>query len=231
MQVPHTPASSVIDLLLEKLPALLADSHTASDGLHLQDVLADSQTTSDGLQGVLDALSNALRRRYWNKELREDAALSACRSLIRRHRLGVYLDEDPERLAGILLDIAAEKARRDASIARRERPGLIEDREARGRTALEEDVLAEEDELMNKVALQMIERIRALLKKPGHRHIFDYFLKKQRGTECPTQQEIADQVGYTVRTVGRVWKRCENLWTKWVEDARHILAEMDANLD
>jgi hypothetical protein len=218
----HPTPHSLTDQMFDSLQVFLTDS-------------ADSPEAHGQLDALLDLLADALRRHSWNPTLREDAAHSALITFLRRVRGGEYDGSDPRGLAGILLGIAADKARRDVRVAQHERPGLPSDRPAGVRTPLEVAISLEEQtqqtELVRRqreLARQLIEEIRARMKNKLHRDIYKHFLACQRGTSRLTQEQIGAQVGCSVRTVGRIWNILRKLWTAWATDA-HLLLDGTAD--
>jgi hypothetical protein len=203
-------AHSLTDLLFDQLQVFLTDS-------------ADSPAAERQLENLLDLLGDALRRHSWNASLRQEAARSALGSFLRRFKAGEYDGRDPRGLAGILLGIAADKARRDVRVARHERPGLLSDPSAGAQTPLDEAVGQEEEAQQRELARRLIEKIRATMKNRLHRDIYKHFLAWQRGTSRLTQKQIGEQVGCSARTVRDVWQRLEDLWAAWANDARRLL--------
>jgi hypothetical protein len=203
-------AHSLTDLLFDRLQVFLTDS-------------ADTPTAHGQLESLLDLLGDALRRHSWNASLREEAARSALFSFLARFRAGEYDGRDPHGLAGILLGIAADKARRDIQVARHERPGLLSDPSAGARTPLDEAIVWEEEARQRELAQRMMEKIRATMKNKLHRDIYKHFLAWQRGTSRLTQEQIGAQVGCSARTVRRTWETLEGLWSAWANDARRLL--------
>ena len=203
--IPH----SLTDLLFDRLQVFLTDS-------------ANSPAAHGQLDSLLDLLADALRRHSWNASLREEAARSALFSFLLHFGASEYDGRDPRSLAGILLGIAADKARRDIRVAQHERPGLLSDPPAEVRTPLDEAIGQEEEpqqrELARKqreLARQLIEKIRARMKNKLHRDIYKHFLAWQRGTSRLTQKQIGAQVGCSARTVRRTWETLEGLWAAW----------------
>jgi hypothetical protein len=203
-------AHSLTDLLFDRLQVFLTDP-------------ADGPVAPCQLDSLLDLLGDALRRHSWNASLREEAARSALITFLRRLRAGAYDGRDPHGLAGILLGIAADKARRDIRVARHERPGLLSDPSARVRTPLDEDIGQEEEARQRELARRLIGKIRATMKNQLHRDICKHFLAWQRGSSRLTQEQIGAQVGCSARTVRRVWETLEGLWTAWASDACRLL--------
>ena len=211
--IPH----SLTDLLFDRLQVFLTDS-------------ADSPEAHGQLDGLLDLLGDALRRHSWNASLREEAARSALISFLRRVGDGEYDGRDPRGLAGILLKIAADKARRKKKDAQQERPGLPSDPPAGVPTPLNEAISQEEEtrqreleSLQKGLARQLIKKIRARMENKLHRDIYKHFLAWQRGTSHLTQKQIGAQVGCSARTVRRTWQTLERLWDAWASDARRLL--------
>jgi hypothetical protein len=203
-------AQSLTDLLFDRLQVFLTDS-------------ADSPAACCQLDSLLDLLGDALRRHSWNTSLRQEAARSALGSFLRRFRAGEYDGRDPHGLAGVLLGIAADTARRDIRVARHERPGLLGDPSATVQTPLDEVISQEEEAQQRELARRLIEKIRATMKNRLHRDIYKHFLAWQRGTSRPTQEQIGAQVGCSARTVRRTWETLEGLWSAWANDARRLL--------
>jgi hypothetical protein len=203
-------AHSLTDRLFDRLQVFLTDS-------------ADSPAAHGQLDSLLDLLGDALRRHSWKASLREEAARSALGSFLHRLRDGEYDSRDPRSLAGILLGIAADKARRDVRFAQHERPGLPSDPPAGVRTPLDEAISQEEETRQRELARQLIEKIRARMKNKLHRDIYKHFLAWQRGTSRLTQEQIGAQVGCSARTVRRTWETLEGLWAAWASDARRLL--------
>ena len=206
----QSTAHSLTDLLFDRLQVFFTDS-------------ADSPEAHGQLDGLLDLLGDALRRHSWNASLREEAARSALISFLRRVGDGEYDGRDPRGLAGILLGIAADKARRDARVAQHERPSLPSDPSAGVRTPLDEAISQEEEDKKRKLARELTEKIRARMKNKLHRDIYKHFLAWQRGTSHLTQKQIGAQVGCSARTVRRTWQTLERLWDAWASDARRLL--------
>jgi hypothetical protein len=204
--IPH----SLTDLLFDRLQVFLTDS-------------ADSPEAHGQLDGLLDLVSVALRRRFWNPSLREEAARSALRSFLGHFRHGEYDGGDPCGLAGILLKIATDKARRDARVAQHERPGLPNDPPAGVPTPLDDAICEEELARQRDLARQLIEKIRASMKNKLHRDIYKHFLACKRGTSDLTQEQIGAQVGCSAKTVRTTWKTLERLWAAWASDACRLL--------
>jgi hypothetical protein len=215
---------SIADILADMLPK----------------ILNEEETPERCLVDLIDSISRGLRQRYWSQESRDEVVVSAYGSFLRRARDGEFTAADPKDLARVLFNLAANKARRKARAMRREQTGHLVDPVAADRTPIEMDVLGEEHARKEHAANQMIQTMRAMFKEGHSRRIFDYFLnaklarlQKRRGeaADIPDREQIAAELGVSVRTVGRNWQTCKMIWSTWVDDLERILGELDSDVE
>jgi RNA polymerase sigma factor (sigma-70 family) len=173
-----------------------------------------------------ERLVQLARRRLAGSDRRmsdeEDVALSAFHSLCRGAAEGRFARlEDRDDLWRLLMVITARKAIHQKRYNHRQKRGggRVRGESALTRRGSSEDLAAIGQALGTEptpeFAAQMNEQCERMLDDLHDGSLKTMALLKLEGY---TNQEIADQLGYTVRTVGRKLQRTRQIWERFLED-------------
>jgi DNA-directed RNA polymerase specialized sigma24 family protein len=184
---------------------------------------------------ILERVKQAVRRRFPDEHLCDDAVDSACRTFLRRVQQGEFTLQGPDALIGLLVLIAYRKATRMYRAELRE-PGLLQpadlDRVAgeSGIETLPEPSGGEGSRAVLRTAMaehlaEMLEQMRRSCKNALHAKIFDRWFRKECGVEKITYEQIAANAGASERTVRRASEEFRKDWEPLVAEARRMIRE------
>jgi DNA-directed RNA polymerase specialized sigma24 family protein len=188
----------------------------------------------DALGEVVRRVSAAVRRRFPDIDLGNEAAQSALRTFLRRARAGEFHLHGPRDLVGLLVRIAHCKAARHCREARRQ-PGPLEseptapapEAEPPEQEEFRKRLLREE---MARQLRRMLRQVRGLLQEGFCRDILPYWFARTYEGQKVTREEIARAVGCSVPTVSRAFHEIGAKWQPLLQEGRQAVGELAARL-
>ena len=186
----------------------------------------DAESAELSVEQTVEQLAQCL----WNSPaaLREDAALSLCKTLLRRQHEGELGNPANEELPDLLLGLARQKIRKYYWSRRKEFPKQLDDFPDDQFDAQTEEEQRGQQEKKLALAQSTLIALRAAMKNDLHRRIWRHFKKwletRDSQNDAARFTTIAQECNCSRRTVFGVWKTLEKLFDSAADAARKALA-------
>ncbi|HND53811.1 MAG TPA: hypothetical protein PLV92_15485 [Pirellulaceae bacterium] len=209
----------------------------------------DANRWNKALEHVMARVRRAVRNRFPDRHLSDDAVQSACRTLIRRLQFGEFHLVDADSLICLLVTIAFRKALklvRSSPATNADLDDVADSRTSRysGQQTAYDDAIRKVDpevlrRLMTTKLEEIIQAVSRELRNETRRQMLICWLERQTGVKqlangafqlpaAPeaskkvTQSELASKLGCSVRTINRVDNEIEQLWRPLIDEAHEF---------
>ena len=169
------------------------------------------------LEGVAQ---NQISQRLQRRVGADDVVQSACRTFFRRMSSGQFELPDSESLWRLMCTITVTKARRAARDQTRQKRGMNQEQylDATDAEGASKHAQIESSGETPHDAIEVADQLETLLGRLSEEECNVLDLKLQQ----MTNDEIAEKIGCSERTVRRLVKKIQSQWTQMIDDERSI---------